>query len=60
MSSISRELCPNCIDFTEVSEEKQIIRKEEIFLVEKVIRRCQSCHQELVNVVNLRFRSKKG
>jgi hypothetical protein len=60
MSIMSRELCPNCIDFTEVAEEKQIIREEEIYLVEKVIRRCQCCHQELVNVVNVRFKTKMG
>jgi hypothetical protein len=60
MSSISRELCPHCIDFTQVAEEKLILREEEIYLVEKVIHRCQSCHQELVNVVNLRFKTKMG
>ncbi len=60
MRIVSRELCPNCIDFTEVSEEKHIIREEEIYLVERIVRYCQSCHQELANVVNLHFKTKMG
>ena len=60
MSTITRELCPNCIDFTQVTENKQIIREEEIYLVERVVRYCQSCHQELSNVINLHFKTKMG
>jgi hypothetical protein len=57
---VSRELCPNCIDITEVEENKQIIREEEIYLVEKVVRYCRTCHGELSNVINLHFKTKMG
>jgi hypothetical protein len=56
----SREICPNCVDFIEVSEEKKIVREDEICLVERVISRCPSCHQELICKVNFRFKTKMG
>jgi hypothetical protein len=56
----SRELCPHCIDLTEVFEEKKIVREEELFRVEKVVRYCQSCNQELTNTVTLKFKHKMG
>jgi hypothetical protein len=60
MSIIHKELCPNCIDLREITEKKTIIREEEIYLVEKVVRYCQSCNQELTNSINLRFKHKMG
>ncbi len=60
MSAGSKELCPNCIDLRDVTEKRTIIREEEIYLVERVIRYCQSCNQELANIVNLRFKHKMG
>lgn len=60
MSIHSRELCPQCIDLTEFSEEKKIIREDEICLVERIIRYCQCCKRELSNTVILRFKHKMG
>ncbi len=56
----TRELCPNCIDFTDVNEELKVIRDDEIYLIEKVTRYCQECHQELGNTVTLRFKRRMG
>lgn len=60
MNVKSKELCPNCINLIEVIEERKIIREEEIFLVERVIQYCQSCQQELVNTINLKFKYRMG
>ena len=60
MSIGRKELCPNCVDLREVTEQKTIIREEEIYLVERVIRYCGACSLELVNTVNLRFKHKMG
>jgi hypothetical protein len=60
MSIDTRELCPNCIDLTEVTEDKTIVREDEICLVERVIRYCQSCNQELANTVTLKFKHRMG
>ncbi len=60
MSLKSRELCPNCINLTETTEEKKIIREDEICFVEKVIRYCETCHMELTNTVTLKFKHKMG
>jgi len=56
----SRELCPHCIDLTEVIEDRFTIREEELYRVEKVIRYCQSCNHELANTVTLKFKYKMG
>jgi len=55
-----RELCPNCIDLTDVTEEKTVIREEEIYRVERVVRYCQSCNQELANTIILKFKHRMG
>jgi hypothetical protein len=60
MSPKTRELCPNCIDLIDTTEEKRIIREDEIYFVEKVIRYCDSCHMELTNTVTLKFKHKMG
>jgi hypothetical protein len=56
----AREVCPNCISLTEVSEETKVIREEEIYLVERVTAYCRYCNQELINTINLRFKHKMG
>ncbi len=55
-----RELCPNCIDLTEVIEDRKIVREDEIYMVENIVRYCQSCNQELTNTVTLKFKHKMG
>ena len=60
MVTQKRELCPNCIDLTEVVEDRKIVREDEIYMVERVIRYCQSCNQELTNTVTLKFKHKMG
>lgn len=60
MSINARELCPNCIDLTEVMVEKRIVREDEICFVEKVIRYCLSCNHELASTVTLKFKHRMG
>ena len=55
-----REICPNCIDLTQFTEERLIIREEELYLVEKIIRYCHACNQELSNTVTLKFKHRMG
>jgi|WetSurMetagenome_2_1015567.scaffolds.fasta_scaffold137237_2 hypothetical protein len=55
-----REICPNCIDLTECTEERLIVLEEELYLVEKTIRYCQACNQELSNTVTLKFKHRMG
>jgi hypothetical protein len=55
-----REICPNCIDLTEFTEERSIVREEELYLVEKIVRHCQTCNQELSNIVTLKFKHRMG
>ncbi len=56
----SRELCPNCIDFTEVDEEVTVIRNDESCLIEKVTRFCRECSRELSDTVTLKFKRRMG
>jgi hypothetical protein len=60
MSIQPKELCPNCIDLIQVSEESHVIRNDEIYLIEKVVRYCRECHYELGNTVTLRFKRRMG
>jgi len=60
MDISNRELCPNCIELIEVIEEKKVLREEEVYLIEKAVRYCCLCHQELANTINLRFKHKMG
>jgi hypothetical protein len=60
MSTNFKELCPNCIDLMQVTEEKRIIREDEICFVERVTRYCQSCNHELTNTVTLKFKHRMG
>jgi hypothetical protein len=60
MSIQNRELCPNCITLTEVTEAKKIVREDEIYRIERVVRYCQACNQELANTVTLKFKHKMG
>ncbi len=60
MSIQSRELCPGCIDLIGVIEEKNLIREDEICMVERTIRYCEICHHELSNTVTLKFKHRMG
>ena len=60
MSVNFREICPNCIDLTECTEERLIVREEELYLVEKTIRYCQACNKELSYTVTLKFKHRMG
>ncbi len=60
MFTQKRELCPNCIDLTEVVEDRSIVREDEIYLVERIVRYCHSCNHELTNTVTLKFKHKMG
>lgn len=55
-----REICPNCINLTEFTEERSIVREEKLYQVEKIVRYCQSCNQELSNTVTLKFKHRMG
>jgi|GEM_PF-2511288 len=56
MNARIRELCPNCIDFTDVVEKIEIVREDEAYRVEKTVRFCQLCKHELTNTVTLKFK----
>ncbi len=55
-----RELCPKCVNFTEVTEKTEIVREDSSCQVQRIVRYCQSCNQELTNTVKLKFKSKMG
>ncbi len=60
MSTETRELCPNCIDLINVIEQKSVVREDEICLVERTVRYCESCYQELTNTITLKFKHRMG
>lgn len=60
MSFKTKELCPRCINLTEVSKEKKVIREDEICFVEKETSYCQCCNFELTNTVTLKFKHRMG
>jgi hypothetical protein len=60
MSTKFRELCPNCIDMTEVTREIEVVREAPLFKVERTKVYCQSCNQELSNTVTIKFKHKMG
>jgi hypothetical protein len=60
MVSESRELCPNCIDLTKIEEVIESIREDDKCVVERIIRYCSSCHQELADTVKLKFKPSMG
>ena len=60
MVSNAKELCPNCIDLTGIEEVIKTVREDDKCLVEKVIRYCSSCQQELADTVTLKFKPRMG
>jgi hypothetical protein len=52
----ARELCPNCVEMTEVTEHTETVREDTNCLVKRIIRTCRSCNQELANTVMLQFK----
>ncbi len=56
----NRELCPNCVDFTETTEKVEIVREDTNCTVKRVVRFCQHCNQELANTITLKFKSQTG